>query len=531
MEQRNIILAFALSMAVLLGWQLMLPKQENGKSAVSQGSSLPGKDGSPAAAQTAAKPASPASSTATAAADSSATSGVTPKEVKAEKIGELSNNVVTIDVNSRGALVSARMKNYRESIKRGSPPVAVLHQSKARASYINAGILGHETPTFHVVAADRHSLTMQATLSDGRVWERKLTLAPGSYDLHEEDRIRNGKGLKVFYQVVARNPDSEGSSRYEFRGAVALLHDKLKTTKYEDLDKDGAMQVSAKGGWTGIMNRYFIASVIGDQKLGNRYYFKGDGQVYQAGLITKGEQAGSDAVYHIQMYVGPKSIPILKKLNVGLERCVDFGWIAFIAKPMHSFLLLLHNYISNFGLCIILLVVLIKLIFFWPTKKSYESMAGMRKLQPEMQRMKEQYGDDRQKMGQEMMALYKKHKVNPMGGCLPIIIQIPVFFSLYKTLLISIELRHAPFFGWIHDLSAMDPFYVLPVLMGASMLVQQKLNPAPPDPMQAKIMRFMPIIFTVMFLFFPSGLVLYWLVNNVLSIAQQWHVMKAQKAI
>jgi len=202
-----------------------------------------------------------------------------------------------------------------------------------------------------------------------------------------------------------------------------------------------------------------------------------------------------------------------------------------IAKPLHHLLIWLYAFLGNYGLCIIVLVLMIKTLFYWPTKKAYESMADMRKLQPEMTRMRELYGDDRQKMGQEMMALYKKNKVNPMGGCLPILIQIPVFFALYKSLLVSIELRHAPFYGWITDLSAMDPYYVLPIVMGASMIIQQRLNPAPPDPLQAKVMKFLPIIFTFMFLFFPSGLVLYWLVNNVLSIAQQWYILKMKNAL
>jgi len=221
----------------------------------------------------------------------------------------------------------------------------------------------------------------------------------------------------------------------------------------------------------------------------------------------------------------------MKDVGVKLERSVDFGWFAFIAKPMHDLIMFLFGFVLNFGLSIILIVVLIKILFYWPSKKSYESMAGMRKLQPEVAKLKEMYGDDRQKMGQEMMGLYKKHKVNPLGGCLPIIIQIPVFFSLYKVLLISIEMRQAPFFGWIQDLSVQDPFFVLPVLMGISMFAQQRLSPAPPDPVQAKLMKMLPIVFTALFLFFPAGLVLYWLVNNLLSILQQWYVMKQQDAL
>jgi len=184
-----------------------------------------------------------------------------------------------------------------------------------------------------------------------------------------------------------------------------------------------------------------------------------------------------------------------------------------------------YKYVPNYGWCIILLLICIKIIFFYPTQKSYESMAAMRKLQPEQKRLQERFGDDRQQLGQEMMALYKKHKVNPLGGCLPILIQIPVFFALYKVLLMSIEMRQAPFIGWLEDLSVQDPYFVLPVLMGISMFIQQRLNPQPPDPMQAKIMSFLPVLFTVMFLFFPAGLVLYWVVNNVLSIVQQRLVM------
>jgi len=248
-------------------------------------------------------------------------------------------------------------------------------------------------------------------------------------------------------------------------------------------------------------------------------------------VLDDGVLEQEDAVFASDIYIGPKSIPLMKTLGIGLERSVDFGVFSFIAKPMHEFMMWMFQYVQNFGWCIILLVVVIKTIFFYPTHKAYSSMAGMRKIQPEMARLKELYGEDRQKMGQEMMKLYKKNKVNPMGGCLPILIQIPVFFALYKVLLMSIEMRQAPFIGWLQDLSVQDPYFILPVVMGISMFIQQKLNPQPADPMQAKIMQFLPPVFTIMFLFFPSGLVLYWVVNNTLAIAQQWYVMKKLNAI
>ena len=367
---------------------------------------------------------------------------------------------------------------------------------------------------------------MQTTLSDGRIWVRTVALPKGSYAVHIEDRIRGGGSLQMYTQLVARSPSKKASRFYQHEGPVALVNDKLHETKYKDLDESHPEQYEGKGGWTGMTTRYFIASIIGNKTEKNYYYFKGSGSSYQAGLIYGGKAEDGQTVFESELFLGPKSIPVLKKLGVGLERSVDFGWVAVIAKPMHSLLVWLHGFIPNYGLCIIVLVLMIKALFFYPSMKSYESMAGMRKVQPEMTRLKELYGDDRQKLGQEMMALYKKHKLNPMRGCLPIVVQIPVFFSLYRVLLMSIEMRQAPFFGWIHDLSVQDPYYILPVVMGASMFVQQKLNPQPPDAMQAKVMQFLPLIFTGMFLFFPAGLVLYYVLNNLLSIAQQYYVMR-----
>ena len=241
-----------------------------------------------------------------------------------------------------------------------------------------------------------------------------------------------------------------------------------------------------------------------------------------------------------RFYAGPKDQYRLVKIAPGLELTVDYGWLWWIAQPLFALLyffatghlnafgieLNIAHGIANWGVAIILLTVLVKAVFFQLSAASYKSMAKMRKLQPKMLELRERYGDDRQKLSQETMDLYRKEKVNPLGGCLPILIQMPVFLSLYWVLLESVELRQAPLAGWIKDLSVMDPYFVLPLLMGASMFYQQKLNPPPPDPMQAKVMQFMPIIFTVFFLFFPAGLVLYWLVNNALSIAQQWVITR-----
>ncbi len=540
-QQRNMILAFVLSMAILAGWQFLFPTPEApeasqtataGQAANQEGSSAsPGQDH-------AAPPSPPkggSQATTPTVAQASAPAGRQP----ARTLATLENGVLRLTVDARGALIRAVALKYRKELDPSAPFVDILGRDGKQALYVNAGVVGHPLPEFRVVSRKRQGdetvLTLAATLDDGRAWTREIRLKQGAYVLDVRDQVA-GKTARMYRQVVSVNPNREKSRMYQYKGPIGLFDDKLKEVSFDDLDEQSPVLYSSRGGWVGIMNRYFIAAVIGDAKRKYQYYFKGATQggdsTYQAGVLESPVRVGGgSAEFASRVYIGPKSTPVMETLHVGLERSVDYGWFAFIAKPMHDLLLWLHRFIPNYGWCIIVLVILIKALFFIPTKKSYESMAAMRKLQPEMQRLRELYGDDRQRMGQEMMALYKKHKVNPLGGCLPIVIQIPVFFALYKTLLVSIELRHAPFAGWIHDLSAMDPYYILPVLMGASMIVQQQLNPPPPDPMQAKIMKFLPVIFTFMFLFFPSGLVLYWLVNNVLSIAQQWYVMRQMKAI
>ncbi|MDQ6958907.1 MAG: membrane protein insertase YidC [Mariprofundaceae bacterium] len=538
MEQRNMILAFVLSMIVLVSWEMMFPApEENNTQTVTESAPVTARSGQ------AAPP--PAESRSEQAAPPPVQSH--PKQVEnitlapeapandVQEIASLKNHLLDLKIDSRGTIVVAQTMQYREELNPDSKPVSVLGTDGEHALYVNSGVIAQASPHFRVVSQKQNqgvsTLILRTSLTDGRSWTRTLTLQQDSYVLNVDDRIAHGTGLEMYRQVVEVNPSRETSRMYIYKGPIGLINDKLKEASFDDLDEASPVRYSAKAGWIGMMNRYFIAAIIGDKERKYRYYFKGDGRTYQAGRLEDAQVNGSDADFHSRIYIGPKSTPVMKTLNAGLERSVDYGWFAVIAKPLHDLLLLFHGMISNFGLCIILLVVLIKILFYWPTKKSYESMAAMRKLQPEMKRLKGLYGDDRQRMGQEMMLLYKKHKVNPLGGCLPMVIQIPVFFALYKTLLVSIEMRHAPFFGWIHDLSVMDPYYVLPVLMGASMLVQQQLNPTPPDPIQAKIMKFLPVIFTFMFLFFPSGLVVYWLVNNILAITQQWYVMRKMKAI
>jgi len=525
MEQRNMLLAFALSIAILLGWGFIFPQPESEvveSKTISENTQVVIDDKQ-------APELRPVDM------DVKSIEQVSAVEANALKVFYMGNDMIHIGMDDRGWLTEAELLAYNETTEPGSKFVSVLHTGEGHNVYVNAGVLGHKrvTPFKQVSSpstADIQSQVFQATLDNGKVWQRSLSLTRGSYVVHVEDRILRGGGMKMFRQVVERNPDKTKDTFYEHMGPTGLLNNELKEPSYDDLDET-PVKLAAIGGWTGMMDRYFVTALISQKDHDYRYYYKGDGRSYQAGVLDDGVLEQEDAVFRSDIYIGPKSIPLMKTLDVGLERSVDFGWFAFIAKPMHEFMMWMFQYVNNFGWCIILLVVVIKIIFFYPTHKAYSSMAGMRKIQPEMVRLKELYGEDRQKMGQEMMKLYKKNKVNPMGGCLPILIQIPVFFALYKVLLMSIEMRQAPFIGWLQDLSVQDPYFILPVVMGISMFIQQKLNPQPADPMQAKIMQFLPPVFTIMFLFFPSGLVLYWVVNNTLAIAQQWYVMKKLNAI
>jgi len=285
-----------------------------------------------------------------------------------------------------------------------------------------------------------------------------------------------------------------------------------------------------KGGWAAMVQHYFIAAWVPGQEETNHFYSKSLGDdLYVLGMSSAEQTvpAGSKGDFKSRLYIGPKQQDHLAAVAPHLELTVDYGLLTFIAKPIFWLLKHLHELLGNWGWSIILLTMFIKLAFYKLSAASYRSMANMRRMTPKMAQIRERYGDDRQRMSQAMMELYKKEKINPLGGCLPIVVQIPVFISLYWVLLGSVELRQAGFIFWIHDLSTKDPYYVLPLIMGISMFVQQRLSPAPPDPIQAKVMMALPVVFTLFFAFFPAGLVLYWVVNNVLSITQQWYITKS----
>lgn len=397
------------------------------------------------------------------------------------------------------------------------------------------------------MAADQNELmvALEWTSPEGVKLTKTYTFVRGSYEVKVNQVVSNGSSAAidplVYYQIVHDSESNQGTKMMPtFTGGAYFTDaDKYKKVKFTEMAKEPLSKL-AKDGWVGLVQHYFVGAWIPQTKEAQEFYTKDLGnKIYAIGTkySTASVAPGASKDLSAKLYVGPQTHSELIKAAPGLEYTVDYGWLSFIASPLFMILSLIQGFVGNWGYSIILLTILIKLAFYPLSASGYRNMAQMRELAPRLQSMKEKFGDDRQKMQQAMMELYKKEKINPMGGCLPILVQIPVFISLYWMLLASVEMRHAPFILWIQDLSAPDtlfghipnvvpllggmPIGLLPILMGVSMIVQTKLNPKPADPVQAKVMMIMPIAFSLFFFFFPAGLVLYWFVNNVLSIAQQ----------
>lgn len=395
------------------------------------------------------------------------------------------------------------------------------------------------------------TIPMVYKTADGVEIIKTFTFKQGEYPIVVNHKVvnrsqQNWQG-QMFGQIKRDNSEDPGKSDQGIftlgtflGGAWGTPEEHYNKLKFDNFN-DEKLNVDAKGGWIAVVQHYFVSAWIpGQLKL-----TQANGQPYVAKLESRKSAddmniisftsptinvpAGTVAEVDATFYSGPKIQSELKDLAVGLNQTVDYGWLWPIAKLLFLGLQFFHNIVGNWGWSIILLTILVKLIL-WPlSSKSYRSMAKMRVIAPEMQRMKEEFGEDRMRFSQEMMALYKREQVNPLSGCLPLLLQMPIFLALYWVLMESVELRHAPWFGWIQDLSAMDPWFILPLVMGLTMFTQQSLNPQPADPMQAKVFKIMPIIFTIFMLFFPAGLVLYWIVNNSITILQQWFINRSVK--
>lgn len=411
----------------------------------------------------------------------------------------------------------------------------------AQTGFANGlGLPNHKT-VFNTTATDYQLEAGKDTLEVRLNWvggdisvDKVYVFHRNSYVVDVNYDIKNNSSAAItpalYYQILHDDQSKQGSAMMPTFTGASYYTDELKFKKvpFSDMKKE-ALNLSSKDGWIGLLQHYFVSAWIQKEGQARTFYTNQIGEhLYAIGAKSSLPTiaAGASLVVPAQLYAGPQTKPDLDAAATGLEYTVDYGILGFLAKPLFWLLSKIYSFVSNWGVAIIILTVLIKLAFYPLSAKSYKSMAQMRELAPRLQAMKEKYGDDRQKMQMAMMDLYKTEKINPMSGCFPILIQIPVFIALYWMLLGSVELRHAPFFGWIKDLSAIDPYYVLPLLMGATMIIQSYLNPPPTDPIQAKVMKIMPVVFSIFFFFFPAGLVLYWLVNNILSIWQQWFINK-----
>lgn len=373
------------------------------------------------------------------------------------------------------------------------------------------------------------------TNSQGISYTKTYMFKRGSYVIGLAQTVNNQSNADWAgrqYTQLLRVPhtDEKGNTfiRTYSGGVVYTDEEKYQKIDFDDM-ADEDLKTTTVGGWSAMIQHYFATAWVPPAEEEHNYFTKElSNSRFVIGSYSNVETvaAKSSKIFHSQLFVGPKVQPMMEAVAPGLELTVDYSWLTVIGKPIYQLLNFLHSYLGNWGFSIMGVTFCIKLLFFPLSAASYKSMANMRKLQPRLAQLKESYGDDRQRFNTEMMELYRKEKVNPMGGCLPIMVQIPVFISLYWVLIETVELRQAPFLLWVQDLSAQDPYFVLPVIMGITMFLQQRLNPAPVDPLQAKIMRMFPIVFTVFFLFFPSGLVLYWVTNNTLSIIQQWFITK-----
>jgi len=479
---------------------------------------------------------------------------------------KVKTDLLDIEIDSIGGDIRlVNLLKYPENAKQKEIPITLFNDTPPQLFILQSGLLSNNNSELAPNHVAQYKIEQNSyELKDGTdelsvrlLWdngagiqvEKTYLFKRGSYNIDVSHTVHNQSGKawqgQVYGQLQRNAYAGENTSRflYTYTGAaVKAPESRFEKIKFEEIEevgkrgyinKQGELSPSAQpawsGGWVAMLQHYFVAAIIPPKQENFLYYSStpSAGRYVLGGMGSGLAVAdGANQQFDFQFYVGPKLQDDLKLLAEGLELTVDYGWLWFIAQPLFHLLKWLYSFLGNWGWAVIFLTMLIKLAFYKLSAASYRSMANMRRMQPRLAALKERYSDDRSGLNQAMMDLYRKEKINPLGGCLPIVIQIPVFIALYWVLLESVELRQASFILWWQDLSSPDPYFVLPLLMGVTMFIQQKLNPAPLDPIQAKVMMFLPIIFTVFFAFFPAGLVLYWVVNNTLSIVQQWIITK-----
>ncbi len=528
MENKQTLIAIILMLVVWMGFSVLFPPQEP----------APVANQAPVAESAAPSPAGPAVTPVAPVVPATSTAAVAARKSGSTFAVETSKLILTID-EDLGDIQRIELKDYQETLG-GDQGFVTLVDTLGRASG-NLQVAGTDgfsgvadlvmrresSGDVAVAPGDSRAIVFRGEIASGVTLVKTLTISGDSYQIPVSVEVINQGGSALSGNLILSllqpwNEAMKGSS-YDFIGPSTLAGDKKHNDDVDDLVKDPKIY-SENLIWTAFEKKYFMSALVPLSGSGEKVRVEKIDDLVLNSVFSPHRQLqpGERVQFDYLAYFGPKDFDILKAADHQLSEAIDFGFFGVLARPLLHVLKFFNTFLHNYGLAIILLTVIIKLLF-WPlTQKSYKSMKGMQKLQPQMQKLREKYKNDKQRLNMELMNLYKEHRVNPLGGCLPMVIQIPVFFALYKVLLASIELRHAPFFLWIVDLSAKDPYYITPVVMGATMFIQQKMTPSTMDPMQAKIFLAMPIVFTALFLNFPAGLVIYWLVNNLLTIGQQY---------
>lgn len=476
-----------------------------------------------------------------------------PGTVLSTELIDISTDVLKVKIDPIGGdIVRAELVKYPESLNTPDKGVIILDKTLERNYVAQTGLIGKDEKgpdsknagrAHYEFAQKQYSLGDNEKLQVAMHWHndsgikvtKTFTFKKDNYLVDVDYTINNQSQmpwLGSFYGQIQREFVKEkgngmlGVQMYQ-GGAVFTENKPFKKISYPDMKK-APFREQIKGGWAAQVEHYFLCAYIPSAESTNSFYSRVDGEnIYNIGAVTPVEVAPqSTQTFQSEIYVGPEIADTLKAISPGLNLTVDYGILWPISQLIFWLLKTINHYVGNWGWSIILVTLVIKILFYKLSASSYRSMGKMRLMQPRIELLKERHKDDKQQFSTALMDLYRKEKMNPLGGCLPILIQIPVFIALYYVLLESVELRHAPFMFWIKDLSSKDPYYVLPLIMGATMFFQQRMNPAPPDPVQAKVMMMMPVIFTILFLSFPAGLVLYWTVNNILSMAQQWFITR-----
>jgi YidC/Oxa1 family membrane protein insertase len=530
--EKRVFIAIILSVAVMYGYSLLVPQPQRKQPATPAQQQLSARGVAPALAQQA---------------------GATPAAVPGQPSAvpaNVADRDVTVDTDLYTAVFSSRgaalkrlvLKRFRESAAPQSPQIDLVAEDAPENYTLRSAALGFPLAPGtlygvsgdggHVAPGESRAIEFTTTVA-GLTYRKVFTVHGSGYAIDLDQQLVNGGAAPVSgtLQLVLKRRVAvkDGESRTDIHDAVTLTDEGLKSVALKSVAK-GVKPYDKGILWSGFADKYFLGAVLAKNGSIAGVQVKEGTSSHVDSIISAPAATlnpGQSVTVSDRLYFGPKDLDILKAQGNRLEEAIDFGWYSAIAKPLLYTLKFFYKYFGNYGLAIIIITVILKVFFFPLTHKSYKSMKEMQKLQPKMTALREKFKDDRDGLNRAVMELYKEHKVNPLGGCLPMVVQIPVFFALYKALMSSIELRQAPFFFWITDLSAKDPYYVTPIIMGVTMVIQQKMTPnTSMDPTQAKMMMALPVVFTFMFLNFPSGLVLYWLVNNVLTIAQQYYINK-----